>query len=121
MGSQRVLFEELRPHVKSACAIVCAGAADCAALGVQTTCLHFNVTGNTLIESHVVWQGVKAAERPWRTIGVAAVVMAILALGLLRFRVETDPQRLWVGPTSQAAQEKAAYEVFPFFLLQYLC
>ena len=59
-----------------------------------------------------MWQGVKAAERPWRTIGAAAVVMAVLALGLLRFRVETDPQRLWVGPTSQAAQEKAAYEVF---------
>ena len=37
--------------------------------------------------------------------------MAVFALGLLRFRVETDPQRLWVGPTSQAAQEKAAYEV----------
>ena len=37
--------------------------------------------------------------------------MAVLALGLLRFRVETDPQRLWVGPTSQAAREKAAYEV----------
>ena len=42
---------------------------------------------------------------------MAAIIMAVFALGLLRFRVETDPQRLWVGPTSQAAQEKAAYEV----------
>lgn len=66
-----------------------------------------------LLSEAGMWQGVKAAERPWRTIGVAAVVMAVLALGLLRFRVETDPQRLWVGPTSQAAQEKAAYEVEP--------
>ena len=56
-------------------------------------------------------QGVRFARRPWRTVGVAALVMAVCALGLLRFRVETDPQRLWVGPTSQAAQEKAAYEV----------
>ena len=69
------------------------------------------MTGKRFFESHGTWQGVKAAERPWRTIGVAAVVMAVLALGLLRFRVETDPQRLWVGPSSQAAQEKAAYEV----------
>ena len=60
-----------------------------------------------------VCQGVHVAEHPWRTIGVAAVIMAVFALGLLRFRVETDPQRLWVGPTSQAAQEKAAYEVLP--------
>ena len=37
--------------------------------------------------------------------------MAVLVLGLLRFRVETNPQRLWVGPSSQAAQEKATYEV----------
>ena len=27
--------------------------------------------------------------------------------------VMTDPQELWVGPQSQAAQEKAAYEVYP--------
>jgi Niemann-Pick C1 protein len=40
-------------------------------------------------------------------------VLLVLAcsLGLLRFRVETDPQRLWVGQGSQAATEKAAYEV----------
>ena len=56
-------------------------------------------------------QGVRFARHPWRTVGVAALVMAVCVLGLLRFRVETDPQRLWVGPTSQAAQEKAAYEV----------
>jgi hypothetical protein len=42
---------------------------------------------------------------------MAALVMVVCALGLLRFRVETDPLRLWVGPTSQAAREKAAYEV----------
>ena len=42
---------------------------------------------------------------------MAALIMAVFALGLLRFRVETDPQRLWVGPSSRAAKEKAAYEV----------
>ena len=36
---------------------------------------------------------------------------------LLSIRVETDPQRLWVGPASRAAQEKAAYEASfgPFY------
>ena len=57
------------------------------------------------------WQGACFARHPWRTIGVAALIMAVFALGLLRFRVETDPQRLWVGPSSRAAREKAAYEV----------
>ena len=64
-----------------------------------------------LLSPALLLQGVHFARRPWRTVGVAALVMAVCALGLLRFRVETDPQRLWVGPTSQAAQEKAAYEV----------
>ena len=56
-------------------------------------------------------QGACFARHPWRTIGVAALIMAVLALGLLRFRVESDPQRLWVGPSSRAAKEKVAYEV----------
>jgi len=32
-------------------------------------------------------------------------------LGLLRFKVEANPQRLWVGAGSLAAKEKAQYEV----------
>ena len=39
------------------------------------------------------------------------VAVLILLLGLLRFRVETDPQRLWVGRGSRALGDKQAYEV----------
>lgn len=42
--------------------------------------------------------------------------------GLIRFRVETDPQRLWVGPGSQAARDKAAFDASfgPFYRVEQL-
>ncbi len=55
-------------------------------------------------------QGERCARHPWRTLGLAALAVALCAAGCARLRVETDPQRLWVGPGSQAAQEKADYE-----------
>ncbi|EIE26672.1 multidrug efflux transporter AcrB transmembrane domain-containing protein [Coccomyxa subellipsoidea C-169] len=55
-------------------------------------------------------QGQRCARHPWRVLGFAVLAVLICSLGMLRFRVETDPQRLWVGPTSLAATEKAAYE-----------
>lgn len=44
-------------------------------------------------------------------LAMAAAAVAVCAPGLIRLRVETDPQRLWVGADSQAAREKADYEV----------
>jgi hypothetical protein len=55
-------------------------------------------------------QGRFCARRPGLVLAVAAAVVALCALGLVRLRVETDPQRLWVGAGSQAAREKADYE-----------
>ncbi len=49
-------------------------------------------------------------------LGVALALVLLCCAGWARFRVETDPQRLWVGPGSQAAREKAAYEVPPWGL-----
>ncbi|GIL49416.1 hypothetical protein Vafri_5759 [Volvox africanus] len=54
--------------------------------------------------------GLLVGRRPVRVVVGGAVLVAFCCLGLLRLRVETDPQRLWVGPSSQAAREKAAYE-----------
>ena len=56
-------------------------------------------------------QGVYCGEHPYKVIGLCVVAMAVCCLGLLRFQVETDPQRLWVGSGSLAAREKAQYEV----------
>ena len=51
-----------------------------------------------------------AARFPGITIGSTTVLVIILSAGLARFQVETDPARLWVSPTSAAAQEKAFFD-----------
>ena len=56
-------------------------------------------------------QGRFCARRPGLVLAATAAAAALCALGLIRLRVETDPQRLWVGAGSQAAREKADYEV----------
>jgi hypothetical protein len=58
-----------------------------------------------------VAQGRWCAERPGRVLAVCALAVVLTALGLLRLRVETDPQRLWVGADSQALAEKRHFEV----------
>ncbi|KAG2486557.1 hypothetical protein HYH03_014858, partial [Edaphochlamys debaryana] len=60
-----------------------------------------------------LWVGL----RPWRVVAAGAVLVAVCCCGLARFQVETDPQRLWVGPSSQAARERADYEASfgPFY------
>ncbi|KAJ5623780.1 hypothetical protein N7510_000089 [Penicillium lagena] len=61
--------------------------------------------------------GGTCARFPGITIVSSVIVVALLSLGWLRFTVETDPVRLWVSPSSAAAQEKAFFdESFgPFF------
>jgi Niemann-Pick C1 protein len=57
------------------------------------------------------------ARYPALTIGTNILVVALLSLGCLRFEVEKDPVRLWVSPTSAAAEEKAFFDenFGPFF------
>lgn len=57
------------------------------------------------------------ARYPALTIGSNVLIVALLSLGCLRFEVERDPVRLWVSPTSAAAQEKAFFDenFGPFF------
>lgn len=50
------------------------------------------------------------ARYPALTIGTNIVIIGLLSLGWLRFEVERDPVRLWVSPTSAAAQEKAFFD-----------
>jgi Niemann-Pick C1 protein len=57
------------------------------------------------------------ARYPALTIGSNILVVALLSLGCLRFEVERDPVRLWVSPTSDAAEQKAFFDenFGPFF------
>ncbi|PGH27716.1 hypothetical protein AJ80_00503 [Polytolypa hystricis UAMH7299] len=50
------------------------------------------------------------ARFPSLTIISSLVVVCLMSLGWMRFTVETDPVRLWVSPTSAAAQEKEFYD-----------
>ncbi|KAF4976311.1 hypothetical protein FZEAL_6996 [Fusarium zealandicum] len=51
-----------------------------------------------------------AARFPGICIGVSLCVVAILSGGWVRFDLEREPARLWVSPSSAAAQEKAYFD-----------
>ncbi|KKY20464.1 putative patched sphingolipid transporter [Phaeomoniella chlamydospora] len=51
-----------------------------------------------------------SARYPALTIGTNIVVVALLSLGWMRFEVERDPVRLWVSPTSAAAEQKTFFD-----------
>ena len=55
--------------------------------------------------------GGACARFPAITIVSSIVIVVLMSLGWLRFAVETDPVRLWVSPTSEAAQEKDYFDV----------
>lgn len=61
--------------------------------------------------------GGACARFPAITISSSVVVVVLMSLGWLRFAVETDPVRLWVSPSSAAAQEKDFFDqnFGPFF------
>ena len=56
-------------------------------------------------------QGVYCGTHPYKVLLMCGVAIGLCCLGMLRFRVQTDPQHLWVGANSLAAKEKAQYEV----------
>ena len=56
-------------------------------------------------------QGEYCARNPREVLIGCCLAVLLLSLGLFRFRVETDPQRLWVGRGSRALADKQAYEV----------
>ncbi|KAK4190902.1 patched family-domain-containing protein [Podospora australis] len=51
-----------------------------------------------------------AARFPAITIGISVIMVLVLSAGLFHFEIEKDPARLWVSPTSDAAQEKAFFD-----------
>lgn len=50
------------------------------------------------------------ARFPAITITTSIIFIGLLSLGWLRFAVETDPVKLWVSPTSAAAQEQEFFD-----------
>jgi Niemann-Pick C1 protein len=54
--------------------------------------------------------GERCAREPRRALAAALLLVLACSVGLLRFRVETEPEKLWVGASSRAARDKARYE-----------
>lgn len=65
---------------------------------------------NTWCDSAFSSLGHMAARFPAITIFTSLLIVTILSIGWIRFDIEKDPARLWVSPTSPAAQEKAFFD-----------
>ncbi|EAW06602.1 sphingolipid transporter NCR1 [Aspergillus clavatus NRRL 1] len=65
---------------------------------------------NSMLDAMFNRIGGFCARFPAITIFTSILFVGLLSLGWLRFAVETDPVRLWVSPTSAAAQEKEYFD-----------
>lgn len=54
--------------------------------------------------------GLFCSKRPMETFALTAIVIALLNTGWKYFAVETDPVRLWVAPSSEAASQKHFFD-----------
>jgi Niemann-Pick C1 protein len=69
-----------------------------------------NYSINTVCDGAFNRLGYIAAKFPGITIGISVLVVGLLSIGWKRFDIERDPARLWVSPTSAAAQEKNFFD-----------
>lgn len=65
---------------------------------------------NTWCDAAFARLGHMAARFPALTIVGSTIVVLLLSIGWFHFEIEKDPARLWVSPTSEAAQEKAFFD-----------
>ena len=72
---------------------------------------------NTICDRAFNRLGGACARFPLITIGISVAIVALLSLGWINFAVEKDPVRLWVSPSSAAAEEKEFFDsnFGPFF------
>ncbi|GMH04666.1 hypothetical protein Nepgr_006506 [Nepenthes gracilis] len=66
--------------------------------------------------------GMWVAKRPSLVLFSSLSIVLILCLGLIRFKVETRPEKLWVGSGSRAAKEKQFFDnhLAPFYRIEQL-
>ncbi|GER42076.1 patched family protein [Striga asiatica] len=64
--------------------------------------------------------GTWVARNPMLVLCLSIATVAVLCLGLIRFQVETRPEKLWVGPGSRAAKEKEFFDnhLAPFYRIE---
>ncbi|KAG5030500.1 hypothetical protein JHK85_014482 [Glycine max] len=66
--------------------------------------------------------GSYVARHPIMVLASSLAIVLLLCLGLIQFKVETRPEKLWVGPGSKAAQEKQFFDTHlaPFYRIEQL-
>ncbi|KAK6939083.1 Protein patched/dispatched [Dillenia turbinata] len=66
--------------------------------------------------------GTWAARHPTFILISSLAVVLLLCLGLIHFKVETRPEKLWVGPGSRSAEEKRFFDnqLAPFYRIEQL-
>ncbi|KAE8731431.1 Hedgehog receptor, putative isoform 2 [Hibiscus syriacus] len=66
--------------------------------------------------------GLWVARHPTLVLSVSVGMIVLLCLGLVCFKVETRPEKLWVGPGSKAAEEKSFFDrkLAPFYRIEQL-
>ncbi|CAO2833728.1 unnamed protein product [Amaranthus hypochondriacus] len=66
--------------------------------------------------------GAWVARKPALVLFSSLAIVLVLCLGLIRLRVETRPEKLWVGPGSRAAKEKHFFDTHlaPFYRIEQL-
>ncbi|VVB09583.1 unnamed protein product [Arabis nemorensis] len=62
------------------------------------------------------------ARNPSLVLFTSVAIVIALGVGLVRFKVETRPEKLWVGPGSKAAEEKKFFDshLAPFYRIEQL-
>ncbi|XP_050366394.1 uncharacterized protein LOC126784899 isoform X2 [Argentina anserina] len=66
--------------------------------------------------------GIWVSKNPTLVLFSSMGIVLILCIGLVRFQVETRPEKLWVGPGSKAAEEKQFFDrhLAPFYRIEQL-
>ncbi|RLM75678.1 hypothetical protein C2845_PM15G17730 [Panicum miliaceum] len=66
--------------------------------------------------------GIFVARHPLLVLCVSLLIPVLLCIGLLRFKVETRPEKLWVSPGSRTADEKNYFDshLAPFYRIEQL-
>jgi hypothetical protein len=65
-------------------------------------------------------QGEWIAQNALAVLAVALIIAVVLCVGLFCLTVETRPEKLWVAPGSQAAEEKEFFDTHlaPFYRIE---
>ncbi|PPQ68840.1 hypothetical protein CVT26_001674 [Gymnopilus dilepis] len=65
---------------------------------------------NTILRRAFYKLGLFTATYPWLTFTIVFTIMGLLNIGWKKFEVETDPVRLWVGPSSESKLQKEFFD-----------